>query len=87
MIITVNNIDNLPVDQKVLGAALMRCASLMTSDVETITIYIVERNPMEWPEHRNPGMLIYKMRLQTSQGKRYLEVVSRKPHLSVEFHG
>jgi hypothetical protein len=84
MNITINNEDNHPVDQKVLQAALARCASFSLES--TVIIQIAARNPMDWPEHRNPGMMVYKMRVNTPGETKYSEIVSRKPHLSVEYH-
>lgn len=84
MIITINNADDHPVDQKVLQAALARCASFNLD--ATVVIQIAARNPMDWPEHRNPGMLVYKMRVHTPGETKHSEIVSRKPHLSVEYH-
>lgn len=88
MIITINNGDDHPIDQKVLQAALARCSSFSMD--ATVIIQIAARNPMDWPEHRNPGMLVYKMRVdlrgEGTQATVYAEIVSRKPHLSVEYH-
>lgn len=87
MNIHIENADNVAIDLKVLQACLARCAVYASNECLSVDIVIAERTPMSAPLHRGPGMLVYRMkRVDKNSCVAYIEAVSQKPHLSVEFH-
>jgi len=87
MNIYIENGENLQIEVKVLQACLARCAAYAVQpDIESVEITIAERTSMAAPLYRGPGMLVYRMKVVGPGNCLYIEAVSPKPHLSVEFH-